>query len=455
MMGTVDRDDAHENRVGITFNDYTLNGRPFSSTGLPPLPPWALNNNGTVVEGESAVPSLSHTMDTFHNALNVDLDEEDNDNEAVKIEVDQAEESIHALENEEGEGDVVVVPKPLNDVSNVFFDNDLPLNNEVETLLPEDHFEAEPSGVVQSGQSPSGPLDDSWISNPSVPHFHRLSDLDASDTMQYSLCDTVANITDTPIAETQVHESEEPEGDLIHRETNIEDVDDNKTEQLETIQSQRTPSYHSDDDVETKSPDDVVLSNSKKNLEFHTDESPENSETELKCPDGEKKVEIESIVQFSPRQDRTRDEELIEAENPTRYVIVSRTSHSPSSRSGSSHSSVRKTARYRREYQRHRHGADSSDDNDSDNFVSKSGSVSADKSQKTKSVSEAREQRPTVQRLPSTDSGGYASDHSHVSEGDNGLRKSSGGVGDANRSVLVLQKGMVLLVLPRDLFERI
>ena len=430
--GNTDTGEAGMVATGHSYKDFTLNGRSFSSSGLLPLPAWARNNNGTVVEGESeAGRSLTQTLDPLDTGrmqeaisgeIHKDVEGEEEDENDGVVDIDEE-------NNDEGE---VVVPKPLNDVSNVFFNNSLPSVNPIRDSSEAEHIAELPPHGTQSpqmplrhsfnAQLPSVPLlapDDSWVSNPSVPYFHRLSDIDASETFRHSINDTLATVTDAMITnEQEAVEPSEVNNSLMHGEENINTgatLENGDRELLETARSQKTPlSYHSDVDVEedVKSEDETTMSNSKRRLDFNTEDSQHDSDGFLTHI----AQDVVHDVEDSPRSPHTCtfEQDLLDAENPVRLKTISRTSLSPGSRSGSSRGSARKAAMCRREYEHHRHGADSSDEEDYRPVQQRLRSPESDgqpdtRTQKTKNPGYKR-------TASSTDTGGYRSDHSDESK---------------------------------------
>ena len=420
------------------YKDFTLNGRTFSSSGLLPLPAWARNNNGTVVEGESETgPSLTHTLDApLSTGLIQYIVTGDIDNEQSAImdvdggDMSENEGDVNEENDDEGE---VIVPKPLNDVSNVFFSNSIPTgrHDQVNVLdqIPELHPRKSQSPTLSPShlhqtQSSSVPFlepDDSWISNPSMPYFHRLSDIDASEAFQQSVNDTLATVTDAVTANEQLETKENEDLNDSDEGRSIAEANEenNNAELLETARLQKTPSsYHSDvDEVEAgvKSGDDVAMTNSKKRLQFDTEDSQHDSEGFVSHRTQVDIVNMNTSPHLQPSQSRTTDQDFIDTENPTRLQTVSRTSLSPSPRSGSSRGSARKAAMYRREYQRHRHGDDSSDEDDYRPV--------RQKPQSPELGSEFDADPRIAQRSPSigksssgTDTGGYKSDQSEQSD---------------------------------------
>ena len=413
------------------YKDFTLNGRTFSSSGLLPLPAWARNNNGTVVEGGSETgPSLTHTLDApLSTGLMQGTITGDIDNEQSALVDDDVDED----DDDEGE---FVVPKPLNDVSNVFFSNSIPTerHNEANTFdqIPELHprksqSPSVPPSRLHNTQSSSVPFlepDDSWISNPSMPYFHRLSDLDASEAFQHSVNETLTMITDAVIASEQLEtkENEDPNDSVERRAIAEANEDNNDVELLETARSQKTPSsYHSDvDEVEAdvKSGDDVAMTNSKRRLQFDTEDSQHDSDGFLAHRTEEDLVNMKTspnLPQDCASQNRLTDQDFLDAENPTRIQTVSRTSLSPSPRSGSSRGSARKAAMYRREYERHRHGDDSSDEDDYRPMRQKSRSPEMETEFNT-SPGVTQKSLGIRKSSSGSDTGGYKSDQSEQSE---------------------------------------
>ena len=443
MLGT-----TGTNTVGDTgivdnakdYKDFTLNGRTFSSSGLLPLPAWARNNNGTVVEGESETgPSLTHTLDASlstgrtQDTITGDID---NDQSAiVDVEgVDMGGNEGEVDEENDDEGEVVV-PKPLNDVSNVFFSNNVPTmtHNETNALdqIPElqsrksQQSPSVPSSHLHNTQSSSVPFlepDDSWISNPSMPYFHRLSDLDGSEAFQHSVNETLGTITDVVVA----GERKENEGMNDSAEArSIAEVNEGNSniELLETARSQKTPSsYHSDvDEVEAdaKSEDDVAMTNSKRRLQFDTEESQHDSDGFVAHRTQGNIVNMNTsprLLQVNASENRVTDPDFIDAENPTRLQTASRASLSPSPRSVSSRGSARKAAMYRREYERHRHGDDSSDE-EGDYRLVRQQPRSPESGSEFNTNPEVHQKSPNIRKSSSgTDTGGYRSDQSEQSD---------------------------------------
>ena len=348
---------------------------------------------------------------------------------------DVGENEDHVDEDDDDEGEVVV-PKPLNDVSNVFFSNSIPAgrHNEANAFeqIPELHprksqSPSVPSSHLRSTQSSSVPFlepDDSWISNPSMPYFHRLSDLDASEAFQHSVNDTLATVTDAVITTEQLErtENKNPNDSVEGRTIAEANEDNNNVELLETARSQKTPSsYHSDIDeveAEAKSDDEVAMTNSKRRLQFDTEESQHDSDGLVAHRTQDDIVNCKTssnLPQDSASQNRVTDHDFLDAENPTRLQTVSRTSLSPSPRSGSSRGSVRKAAMYRREYERHRHGDDSSDEDDYRPVRQKSQSPKLGSEFNTSP--EDAQKSPSIRKSSSgSDIGGYRSDRSEQSD---------------------------------------
>ena len=438
------------------YKDFTLNGRTFSSSGLLPLPAWARSNNGTVVEGESETGrSLTHTLDAplstgrTQDTITGDIDNEQNsimDVEGVDMGGNEGE--VDEENDDEGE---VVVPKPLNDVSNVFFSNSVPTMRHDKTnalgQIPELHprksqqSPSVPSSHVHNTQSSSVPFlepDDSWISNPSMPYFHRLSDLDvseafqhrlsdldASEAFQHSVNDTLATVTDAvvPGEQLETKENEDMNDSAEGRSIAEANKENSNVELLETARSQKTPSsYHSDvDEVEAgaKSEDDVAITNSKRRLQFDTEESQHDSDGFVAHGTQENIVNMNTsprLLQVNVSENRVTDQDFIDAENPTRLQTVLRTSLSPSPRSGSSRGSARKAAMYRREYERHRHGDDSSDEEDDYCPVRQKPRSPESGSEFDTSPGVPQRSQSIRKSSSGTDTGGYRSDQSEQSD---------------------------------------
>ena len=441
LLGTTGNTDTGEAAdmaaTARSYKDFTHNGRTFSSSGLLPLPAWARNNNGIVVEGESETgPSLTQTLDALDMGRTQDTisSEVHHNKELHDAEDDDEDESDGVDEENDNEGEVVV-PKPLNDVSNVFFNNSLPSGNQnhesaVAERIPEFHpvntqSPQLPLGNSFNSQSPSVPLlepDDSWISNPSVPYFHRLSDIDASGAFQHSVNETLATVTDDMVANEQeanntrdLNDSMVPNEESANMGTTLENSD---KELLETARSQKTSSsYHSDVDVaeHVESENEVPMSNSKRRLDFNTDDSQHDSDGSVTHRAEDNLLDTETALRSPHGNRKNVEEDLLDAENPASLPAVSRTSLSPGSRSGSSRGSARKAARYRRELEYHRHGAaDSSDDEDYRPVYQRSRSPESDGEPESRSQ-RAKESASYKRTTSSTDTAGYRSDRSEQS----------------------------------------
>ncbi len=290
---------ASEN-TGLGERDLALLERGLSSTGLPPLPGWVHNHNGTLVDGDSETPhSLTQTLDaalsTFR-TLETGPERSDGHSEGVEFgsgRLGETSEVYGTVIQEDEEGDVVL-PKPLNNVSSVFFNNSIAMDDEAREqreLERVTEFTSSHGGLSQHADSSSKrpvetEADDSWVS-PVVPHFHRLSDLDASDALQRSVNDTL--ITKVERSVTQVNAEEETAAGF-ERVDGMDDAADRlDPELLDTVRSQKTPSsYHSDVDAEivAKSLEDFPLPNSKRRLTFDAEGSSQASDTDLKYPAG-------------------------------------------------------------------------------------------------------------------------------------------------------------------------
>ncbi len=427
----------------MSYKDFTLNGRTFSSSGLPPLPQWA-HAEGIEVGGDGSGPgSLGHTLSApldpgslrhtdqaqppgdesggmtlgqearnyppgdevfsqgfspghslksatslkhTHGSLpqsqhsqpsqgerpyEDDFEPLDSQEEEIK------EEEMDSDDSDEGE---VIVPKPLNDVSNVFFSNGLPQNdvtksrpvyneNQYRPTVPHLPEATSPTLPINrqrqaQGESPLGPQfgpDDSWFSNPpTVPHFHRLSDLDRSDLLQHSVNETLATITDAlggqeplttisdhteAIVTSDTQRTGHTTTDNVHEElaklnASGATIDSNNVDLSRTQSSQKSPSYHSDYDeqppVDTKSGDELSVSSSKKKLAFETEESQHESEGQGKgVQKGSDQLERGLDSRLASRGSGEMNEGiLLDDEDPTRWKSVSRTSLSPGSRYG-------------------------------------------------------------------------------------------------------------------------
>ena len=376
--------------------------------------------------------STGRTQDTITGDL-------DNEQSAVMdvegVNMDGNEDEVDEENDDEGE---VVVPKPLNDVSNVFFSNSVTTMRHDETnaldQIPELHprksqqSPSVPSSHLHNTQSSSVPFlepDDSWISNPSMPYFHRLSDLDASEAFQHSVNDTLATVTDAVVAGEQLETKENEDINDSAEGRSIAEANEgtSNVELLETARSQKTPSsYHSDVDevaADAKSENDVAMTNSKRRLQFDTEESQHDSDGFVAHRTQENIVSMNTsphLPQVSASENRVTDQDFIDAENPTRLQTVSRTSPSPSPRSVSSRGSARKAAMYRREYERHRHGDDSSDE-EGDYRLVRQKPRSPDSGSEFNTSPEVHQKSPSIRKSSSgTDTGGYRSDQSEQSD---------------------------------------